>query len=159
VFKIKYIGAMDILSRVGGLSASILPIMRILGPIIILWFLINLSSIIRYHLKNEYFNNILSFTKLSKEKLEKALELESDGAINISEYAIKESSMQLIVLNRLLKKDQVYVTELEDAQIRTVQIIFLIRCLSSFKKLGQLANVGKKVIKEARKKDLLSNLA
>lgn len=40
IFEIYYIGVLDILARIGGLSASILPILRILGPYFILAFLV-----------------------------------------------------------------------------------------------------------------------
>ena len=62
-------GVADIMARVGGLSASILPILRITGPLIVLWFLINLSNILREAHKKDYNSNIINFMKLTIEKL------------------------------------------------------------------------------------------
>lgn len=46
-FTIKYVGVMDIVSRVGGYVASFLPLMNILGPLLVLQYLRQLSEVLR----------------------------------------------------------------------------------------------------------------
>jgi hypothetical protein len=61
IFKISYTGVVDIMAKIGGLSASVLPILRILGPWLILWFLCSLCNIIIETHKKEYNDNLIKF--------------------------------------------------------------------------------------------------
>jgi hypothetical protein len=54
MFHLRFVGFADILSRVGGLSGSILPVMRLLGPWLVLIFLVQLCGIIVDYKKKQY---------------------------------------------------------------------------------------------------------
>lgn len=47
-YEIRYVGALDIISRIGGYMASFLPIMNISAPLFLLYFLYKLSQVLRY---------------------------------------------------------------------------------------------------------------
>ena len=49
-----YIGFPDIISRIGGLKASLLPLFDIITPIVILFFLLGISKIIQESYTNDY---------------------------------------------------------------------------------------------------------
>lgn len=66
IFTIKYTGVLDIMQRIGGLQASIMPIMRFANPWLYLVFLIALCRIIREKAQDMYKNEILTFLKLTE---------------------------------------------------------------------------------------------
>ena len=55
-FTTSYFSVMDIMSKVGGLQASVMPLMRIATPFFMLRFLLDLSVIIRNKSKLNYRN-------------------------------------------------------------------------------------------------------
>jgi hypothetical protein len=61
VFVLEYIGIIDIMSKVGGLQASVMPIMRLLGPWLALGFLIQMSRVIRRRSQEDYHYFCMKF--------------------------------------------------------------------------------------------------
>ena len=61
VFVLDYTGVLDIMSKVGGLQASIMPIMRMVSPWIALSFMFQLSRIIRSKSEDDYKKFLLTF--------------------------------------------------------------------------------------------------
>jgi hypothetical protein len=64
-FVLRYFTFLDILSRIGGLSASIGPVMRLAGPWLMLYFLQQLCGIIKDYQRKEYYHEMMKFTNLT----------------------------------------------------------------------------------------------
>ena len=68
-FTIKYFTFFDILTRIGGFRASIMPFINYLAPLVVLYFLIKLAKIIKDHIKDIHQTELKDFTKWSLNKL------------------------------------------------------------------------------------------
>ena len=58
-----YFGIIDILAKVGGLMASVMPVMRFLNPFLFLYFLVRLASIYRNSCKDKYIHDLYHFVE------------------------------------------------------------------------------------------------
>jgi len=67
VFSYHFYTFLDILATLGGLNASIGPLLRLFGPLFVFAFLWNLSTIIRDHLKANYIAEVDKFINIAKE--------------------------------------------------------------------------------------------
>ena len=61
VYSYSYFTVSDILAKMGGLSASIMPIIGRLAPFFALYFLLELSAIIKDHLTKRYNEEVIKF--------------------------------------------------------------------------------------------------
>ena len=76
VYSYSYFTVGDILSKIGGLSASIMPIVGRFAPFFALYFMLELAAIIKGHLTRKYNQEVTKFIELASEqfsKLEEAL--------------------------------------------------------------------------------------
>ena len=75
VFTYNYYTFSDILSRIGGLQGSIMPLLAQIAPLFVLYFLYKLSEIIKQKLAESYLKDAAKFTNLASKQFQKILNL------------------------------------------------------------------------------------
>jgi hypothetical protein len=82
VFSYNYFTFADILSRIGGLQGSIMPLLGQLTPLFMLYFLVKLCEIIKEKLEESYLKDAAKFATLAGKQFQKILELLDKGQLN-----------------------------------------------------------------------------
>ena len=65
-YTLKYFTVFDIMSKIGGFQASIMPIVGELAPFFVLFFLVSLSQIIQEKLKEKQLEGLKNFMLWTK---------------------------------------------------------------------------------------------
>ena len=66
IYDIQYYGVMDVLAKLGGLRASILPMIGYIVPLLTLHFLYSLAGIIDDKLEGDQKNEMVDMVKVSR---------------------------------------------------------------------------------------------
>lgn len=84
IYVIHYFGIMDLLSKLGGLRASILPILGYAAPLLALHFLWSLAGIIDDKLGQLQIDEMLNLVKISRRQLKLIKVALEEGQIKLS---------------------------------------------------------------------------
>jgi hypothetical protein len=91
VFELKYFTYMDILSKIGGLQASLLVIIKFGAPMLSLWFLGELAKIIKNKVKTDFKVSLNNYLNLAKRQFKAIQESIDSGEIEGLDRGIVET--------------------------------------------------------------------
>lgn len=90
IYDVRYFGIMDLLSKLGGLRASIMPMLGYFVPFLTLHFLWSLAGIINEKLADLQREEMLILIKISRKQIKLILTAMDEGQIKLSKCQEKQ---------------------------------------------------------------------
>lgn len=75
-FTVKFVEVGDVMSKIGGYVAAMMPALQVASPLLLLSFLYKLSQIMRYLSVKKFFNASAEFLNNFKTQVEKIIKLD-----------------------------------------------------------------------------------
>lgn len=145
-YTIKYVGVLDIVSRIGGYMASFLPLINILGPFLLLRFLKELADVMRILSVQEFFALSKNYFEVAREELIELVQTEK-----LDKCIIEMIGKRIQELNQLIEmenpRQRNYTKEEYSDALQQDDVFVFKRCAFKTNKLVEML-LNKELIKE-----------
>ena len=101
IFKLSYFSVFDIMSIIGGFQASLTPIINQIMPFFVLYYMFQLSEIIRDKIKGWHHKEIRNLITVTRKQLKLVQELSEEGKLKINELVLLENQGLILELERM----------------------------------------------------------
>lgn len=91
IFKLQYFSVFDIMSIIGGFQASLTPIINQFLPFFVLFYMFQLSEIIRDKIKGWQHKELRQLITVTRKQLKTVQELSDEGKLKINQQVKEEN--------------------------------------------------------------------